>query len=324
MSQQRQAWYEQPLPETYRSGFVVLVGRPNVGKSTLLNHYLGTKIAIVSPKPQTTRNRLLGILTRPEAQVIFVDTPGLHQPRHKLSEFMITQALDALLEGDIVLWLLDASAPVGPDDLHIGEFLAQRSTITPVIMALNKMDRLPDPAQQQEKQDAYGQLVEHASLHWISALHGSGTQALLATLIDYLPVGPMLYPPDQISDQQTRFMVAEIIREKLLLSLREEIPHATAVWVDEYKERSNGMIYIAADILVERDSQKQIVLGQKGRQIKQIGQAARTEIQQFLGRKVYLELWVKVRKHWRRNEQILRHIGYPPPGEKKKRHFSSW
>jgi len=324
MSQEEQAWYERPLPETYRSGFVVLIGRPNVGKSTLMNHYLGEKIAIVSPKPQTTRNRLLGILTRPDAQIIFADTPGLHHPRHKLSEFMVAQAWEALSEGDVILWMVDASAPVGPDDRRIGEVLEERHGATPVVMALNKIDRLPDSARRQERLEAYRRLATFAEVLPISALRGLGTEALLTTLIDRLPLGPLLYPPDQLSDQQTRFIAAEIIREKLLLALRDEIPHATAVWINTFKERPNGMIYIAADILVERDSQKRIVLGRKGQQIKQIGSAARTEIQQFLGQKVYLELWVKVRKHWRRNEQILRHIGYPPPGDKKKRHLPQW
>ncbi len=315
------AWHEEPLPADHRSGFVILLGRPNVGKSTLLNAYLGEKIAIVSPKPQTTRNRLLGILTRQDAQIIFTDTPGLHKPKHKLSEFMVTQALDALLEGDLILWVIDINTPVGPTDRRIGQLLQQLKEPRPVIMALNKIDRITDAGQQRYRIAAYTALTPLIIAHPISALHGNGTKALLTAIIANLPRGPRLYPPEQLSDQQTRFIVAEIIREKLLLLLQNEVPHAVAVFVDEFKERQNGLVYISADILVERDSQKSIILGQSGNMIKRVGQSARKEIEQILDQKVYLDLWIKTRRHWRRNEQILRHIGYPPPSERKKKHL---
>ncbi len=315
----------EELPEGHRSGFVAVVGRPNVGKSTLMNSYLGQKIAIVSPKPQTTRNRLLGILTRPDAQVIFVDTPGIHKPLHKLGEYMRQQALMAIPDADVVLWLVDVSVPPTEEDEEIASLLAQRAHPTPVVMGMNKVDLL-DPERVPKQEEIYRQLLaqaapEQTELHWmlLSAVRGDGRDELLELLISLLPEGPRYYPPDQITDQQERFIVAELIREQALHYLHQEVPHAVAVMVEEFKERSADMTYISATIYVERESHKKIILGREGSMLKRIGQAARQEIEHFLGTRVYLELWVKVRPRWRRDERTLRYLGYALPRKKKKR-----
>ena len=306
------------LPPDHRSGFVAVVGKPNVGKSTLMNAYLGQKIAIVSPKPQTTRNRLLGILTLQrergdpaDAQIIFVDTPGIHQPLHKLGEYMVDVAVRAIPDADVVLFLVDVSHPPGDEDRQIADILGQQSQM-PIILAMNKADLLPpgDPAPHLESYQALGQFEDSILL---SALSGQNLDHLLQATIDRLPLGPRFYPEEQITDQQLRFMAAELIREQVIHHLRQEIPYSIAVMVDQFKERSEDMTYISANIFVERDTQKAIILGRSGAMIKRIGASARREIEDLLGTRVYLELWVKVRKKWRKDEAELRRLGYSLP-----------
>ncbi len=307
-------WWE--VPEDHRSGFVALIGRPNVGKSTLMNRVLGQKVAIVTPKPQTTRTTMLGILTRADDQMIFVDTPGIHKPIHKLGEYMVEAALRALENVDVILWLVDISRPPTDEDLLISQRLDEMGKDVPMIMAGNKMDLVP-PDEVEGRSALFRPLAPAASWLTISATRGDNLEELLSMLHAMLPLGPRLYPPDQITNAQERFIAAEIVREKALLFLRQEVPHAIAVVVNEYKERSQKLVYISATIYVERDSQKGIVLGEGGRMLKRIGQAAREELEANLGRKVYLDLWVKVRKHWRKDENALRWFGYRLPKKKK-------
>jgi GTP-binding protein Era len=306
------------LPPDHRSGFVAVVGKPNVGKSTLMNAYLGQKIAIVSPKPQTTRNRLLGILTLKQergdladAQIIFVDTPGIHQPLHKLGEYMVGAAVRSIPDADVVLFLVDVSRPPSDEDRQIADILRQQGQM-PIILTLNKADLLPpdDPAPHLESYQELGQFED-----WllVSAVQGDNLDHLLEATIDRLPRGPRFYPEEQITDQQLRFMAAELIREQVIHHLRQEIPYSIAVMVDQFKERSEDMTYINANIFVERDTQKAIILGRGGAMIKRIGSDARREIEDLLGTRVYLELWVKVRKKWRRDEAELRRLGYALP-----------
>ncbi|MBM4456579.1 MAG: GTPase Era [Chloroflexi bacterium] len=319
----------------YRSGFVAVIGRPNVGKSTLLNALLGQKIAIVTPKPQTTRNRLLGILTRDDAQVIFVDTPGIHRPLHRLGEIMVQTAAAALPDADVVVWVVDASRPPTNEDREVAALLAlgqsparpgrsrglaQPGCSAPVILALNKCDLAAEP----DVAAAYIALAPvpgevegpQAASVSVSATTGHNLDRLLAAIIAALPPGPRYYPEDAITDQQVRFMAGELVREQALLNLREEVPHAVAVLVDDFKERSPEMTYISAVIYVERESQRMILLGKGGQMLKTIGQAARQSIEELLETKVYLELWVKVRPKWRKSPDDLRQLGYQFPRPK--------
>jgi GTP-binding protein Era len=303
------------LPPDHRSGFVAVVGKPNVGKSTLMNAYLGQKVAIVSPKPQTTRNRLLGILTLEQnrgdiadAQIIFVDTPGIHQPLHKLGEYMVETAVRAIPDADVVLFLVDVSRPPGDEDRQIADILREQGHM-PVLLVLNKVDLLP-PEQVTAHVEAYQALGEFDDWLLVSALHGDNRDLLLEKTIERLPFGPRYYPEEQVTDQQLRFMAAELVREQVMRHLRQEIPYSVAVVVDQFKERSENMTYISANVFVERDTQKAIILGRKGSMIKRIGRDARREIEELLGTRVYLELWVKVRKKWRKDEKELRRLGY--------------
>jgi len=299
----------------YRSGFVAVVGRPNVGKSTLINAFLGQKIAIVSPKPQTTRNRLLGILTREDAQVIFVDTPGIHRPLHRLGQMMVETATAALPDVDVVLWLVDVSTLPTDEDQQVAAVLDKLPSRVPLVLGLNKCDRL---AQERETSiiGAYLTLAPRAHPQLCSATRGDHLDELLSGLIAALPLGPQLYPEDEITDQQERFIAAELVREQALLNLRDEVPHAVAVLVNEFKDRSERMTYISAVIYVERETHKGILLGKDGQMLKRIGQGARREIEEMLDRQVYLDLWVKVRPKWRTNEEELRRLGYSPPKAK--------
>ena len=300
----------EELPAGHRSGFVAVVGRPNVGKSTLINGWLGQKIAIVSPKAQTTRNRLMGILTRPDAQVILFDTPGLHRPRHRLGEYMVGQAEETLPDADVICLVVDASEPPSRADELIAENVRQKAPGVSLVLALNKSDLLP-PEAAQERASAYRELVPAAD-GWLllSALDPAGRADLLERIINLLPLGPRYYPADQVTDQQERFIVAELVREQVLRATAQEVPHSVAVQVQEFKRRSEDMTYISATIYVERDSQKSIVLGKNGQMIKRIGQAARAEIEELVGTQVYLELWVKVWQNWRKKEDRLRWLGY--------------
>jgi GTP-binding protein Era len=308
----------EDLPPDHRSGFVAVVGKPNVGKSTLMNAYLGRKLAIVSEKPQTTRNRLLGILTlerdrgdRADAQVIFVDTPGIHQPLHMLGEYMVETAIRAIPDADLVLFLVDASRPPGDEDRQIVSLLDECRGV-PVLLVLNKADLLP-AEDITPHSAAYQQLGNFEKALLISALHGDGLDDLLGDILDRLPFGPRYYPEEQVTDQQLRFIAAELVREQVLRHLRQEIPYSVAVVVQDFKERSEDMTYISANIFVERDTQKAIVLGRGGSMIKRIGRDARREIEKLLGTRVYLELWVKVRKKWRRDQKELQRLGYALP-----------
>lgn len=301
---------EEALPPGHRSGFVAVVGRPNVGKSTLINAFLRQKVAIVSPRPQTTRITQRAILTTDDYQMIFVDTPGIMQPRHKLDEFMLDAALETLRDADVILWLVDASGAPGAGDREIAQKLHQVSKQTPTILAINKADLL-QPSEVLPRTDAYRALLPEAQ-NWIlfSATEGQGRNELFEMLIAALPEGPRYYPVDQITDLYVRDIAAEMIREQVLLKIREEIPHGVAVQVEEFKERENGVVYINATIYVERESHKKIVIGSKGAQLRDIGAGARREIERLLGTRIYLDLWVKDAPRWRSDASALRRFGY--------------
>ncbi len=302
---------EEELPEDHRSGFVAVIGKPNVGKSTLMNAYLGQKVAIVSPKPQTTRHRIRGILTLPNAQIIFVDTPGIHKPLHKLGEYMVKTAIAAILDADVVLFLVDVSQMPDEEDELIARTLKERYK-GPVILVLNKMDLLK-PEQVKPHTEAYLALGDFQDWMMISAVTGDNLDKLRDLIVAYLPPGPRFYPEDQITDADERFIAAEIIREKALHFLHQEVPHSIAVVIEEFKDRGPDLSYISATIYVEKDSQKGIVIGKDGKMLKKIGQAARRELELNFGRRIYLDLWVKVRKKWRRDEAELRWLGYVAP-----------
>ncbi len=300
---------ELPIAEGHQSGFVAVAGRPNVGKSTLINAFLQEKIAIVTPRPQTTRTRQLGILTTPDYQMILMDTPGLMKPRHKLDEFMMETAVESLESADVLLWLVDVSQTPGPGDKIIARQLAGLNPDIPVILGMNKADLLAAD-QVLPHSEAYHSLLPNAAWIVFSATQGDGRDPLLQMLINALPQGPRYYPADQITDVYLRHIAAELVREQIMLQLRDEIPYGTAVRVDEFKERENGVIYIGATIYVERDSHKRILIGAKGSQLRRIGAAARQEIEALVESKVFLELWVKVEPKWRRNEKALKRFGY--------------
>ncbi len=295
------------VASAHKSGFVAVVGKPNVGKSTLVNAYVGAKVAIVSSKPQTTRRVIRGILTRPDAQVVFVDTPGIHKPQHRLGKAMVDAAAAVLSEVDVVVFMVDGARLPDEDDTRIGQLLDQRCH-APVLLALNKMDRLK-PADVQTVTAAHWAIVQHADWMRICATRGDNLDKLLDQILARLPIGPELYPADQVTDQTLQAIAAELIREQVLLQTRQEIPHAVAVAIEEWEARRADLTRIAATIYVERDSQKGIVIGAGGARLKQIGQGARTQIEQWIGHQVYLELWVKVRDKWRERENSLRELG---------------
>ncbi|MBC7237023.1 MAG: GTPase Era [Chloroflexi bacterium] len=310
---QQEPFGEEELPPNHRSGFVAMVGKPNVGKSTLLNAWLGVKLAPVSPKPQTTRTPILGILTRADVQVIFVDTPGIHKPRTLLGEYMLDKAQRAIDDADLILFIVDVSRPPDDEDRQAAQFLAQEAPATmPILLALNKADAVSE-GEREAHRAAYEALGAFQESMYVSALTGLNREELLQRIIALLPKGPRFFPADQLTDAQERFVAAELIREQVLHFLEQEVPHAVAVVVQEFKERPNDVLYIAANIFVEKDSQKGIVIGHGGSMLKRIGQAARQSLEEFFGTRVYLDLWVKVRKNWRRNERYLRQLGYPPP-----------
>jgi GTP-binding protein Era len=304
---------EEDLPEGHKSGFVAVIGRPNVGKSTLMNALLGEKIAIVSPKPQTTRLRQLGIYTRDDLQIVFIDTPGIHDPRTALGTFMVSVATDALRDADVILFLVDVSHHPTGEDRRIADLIRAAEDVTPVILVLNKTDLLADAAELQARTEEFRQLVPTADILTTVATSGEGVSDVMQHLIDRLPAGPRYYPADQLSDTATRDIVAEMVREKVLLNLDQEVPHGVATQVEEFKTRSEDMTYIAVTIFVERESHKGILIGKNGQMLKTISQQARAEIEPFVGTRVYLELWVKVLKNWRRDENALRRLGYRLP-----------
>lgn len=296
-------------PADFRSGFAALIGRPNAGKSTLLNQVLGQKVAIVSDKPQTTRTKIQGIYTDETMQVVFFDTPGIHKPKHKLGDFMNKEAADTFGDVDIICYLADASLPFGGGEAYICQRLAE--VRKPVLLLLNKID-LVDEEQLAAIGRIFREKLPQAALTLpIAALTGEGVAELLAALRERLPMGPRYYDEEQVTDQPERQIMAEIIREKVFLNTREEIPHAAAVKLSQYKRRENGMLYLEAYIYVERDSQKGIIIGKGGSMLRQIGSAARQEIEGLFGEEqVFLELRVKVKKDWRDDDMLLKSFGY--------------
>jgi GTP-binding protein Era len=294
--------------EGYKSGFVSIVGRPNVGKSTFLNRVIGQKIAIMSDKPQTTRNKIQGVYTTDDAQIIFIDTPGMHKPKHKLGDFMMKVALNALREVDLILFMINAEEGFGRGDAFIIDRLKEVNT--PVFLVINKIDKV-HPNDLLPLIDQYKNLYPFAEIIPISALQGNNIETLVEQIKKYLPEGPQYYPPDQITDHPERFIIAELIREKALHLTREEVPHSIAVVVETIERREDSdTVYVGAVIIVERDSQKGIIIGKKGRMLKEIGQRARMDIEALLGSKVFLELWVKVQKDWRNRLAQLRDFGF--------------
>lgn len=292
----------------FRSGFCAIVGRPNVGKSTFLNRVVGQKVTIVSDKPQTTRNKIQCVWTTPEAQVIFLDTPGIHKPYDRLGERMVQAALDALEEVEAVLFMVDGPAGPGKGDSIVASRLAELSS--EVLLVVNKMDQIP-PARREEAVAAFRELGDFGGPYPVSALTGEGLDRLLAALIERLPEGPKYFPDDWVSDHPERFVVAELIREKILHLTRDEVPYAVAVTVEKMARRQDReLVDITATIYVERESQKGIIIGKGGARLKEIGSLARAEIEALLGSPVYLELWVKVNPDWRDKESALKALGY--------------
>lgn len=290
----------------FKSGFVALIGRPNVGKSTLLNYLVGQKVAIMSPQPQTTRNKISGIYTDDQEQIVFIDTPGIHKPKNKLDDFMDKSSYSALDEVDVVLFMVEPE-PAGKGDQYIAELL--KKIKKPVFLVINKIDKV-HPDELLSIIDSYKNLGDFTEIVPISASQGNNVSELIKTIAKYLPEGPQFYDADQLTDRPEYFIVAELIREQVLKLTHEEVPHATAVVVDRMRDHEGGKLQVEATIYVERPGQKGIIIGKKGQMLKQIGIAARQEIEALLGEKVNLRLWVKVQKNWRSDPAFLKSIGY--------------
>ncbi|OAS13683.1 GTPase Era [Paenibacillus oryzisoli] len=293
--------------KVFKSGFVAIIGRPNVGKSTLMNQIIGQKIAIMSDKPQTTRNKIHGVYTSDNGQIVFLDTPGIHKPTSKLGDYMSKVAHGTLGEVDAVLFLVDVADGIGGGDRYIIEQL--KHIETPVILVLNKID-LVQPEALLAIITNYKDLYNFAEIIPVSALKGNNITTLLEQIIRYLPEGPQYYPADQITDHPEQFVCAELVREKILHMTREEIPHSIAVQIEDMRVEPNGIVHISAVIFVERESQKGIVIGKQGALLKEIGRQARRDIETLLGSKTFLELWVKVKKDWRNQDRVLRDLGF--------------
>ena len=292
-----------------KSGFVSIVGRPNVGKSTLINTVIGEKIAIVSDKPQTTRTRIQGIYTCNDGQIIFVDTPGIHKPRHLLGEYMVKVSTRSIQEVDIVFYMTDVTRPFGGGEEYILKQL--ENTSAPVFLLVNKID-LVSERQVQEYIQTFNKQRNFTDVIPLSAARGTNIGILLEKTFEYLPDWPLYYPEDDLTDQPVSFLIGELIREKALILTRDEVPHSLAVEVEEYKNQNGGKVYLRAVIYTERDSQKGIVIGKKGQMLKNIGEQSRRDIEKMLDCPVYLDLWVKVKKNWRDSENNLNQLGYRP------------
>lgn len=294
------------MKENYKSGFATLIGRPNVGKSTLMNYLIGQKVAITSNKPQTTRNRIQTVLTRPEGQIVFVDTPGIHKAKNKLGEYMVNIARHSLDDVDAALWLVEPSTFIGAGERHIMEQL--KKITTPVVLVINKIDMV----KKEEVLtciDAYRKEYDFAEIVPVSARSGENTEELIRVILQYLPYGPQFYDEDTITDQPERQIVAELIREKALHCLEDEIPHGIAVAIDRMKMQKKVM-HIDATVICERDSHKGIIIGKQGAMLKKIGSTARFEIEKMLGCRANLKLWVKVQKNWRNSDFLMKNFGY--------------
>jgi len=295
------------MTENFRSGFIAIIGRPNVGKSTLVNALIGQKVAAVSPRAQTTRRRQLGILTTETYQIIFVDTPGLHRARHRLGDFLNQEAREAFDDVDAILWLFDATTEPSEDDAEIAMMLPRR---IPLALGLNKIDLVAPETLDARREARQALIRREARIVPLSATRGDGLADLTSLLVAFLPTRPPEFDGEQVTDLYEKEIAADLIREAALHILRDEVPHGIAIRIDEFTERANGMAYIAATIFVERESQKGIVIGEGGKMLKRIGSAARQEIETMGGRKVFLELRVKVLKDWRDDEEWLRRFGY--------------
>lgn len=291
----------------HKSGFVSIIGRPNVGKSTFMNRVIGHKIAIMSDKAQTTRNKIQSVMTRNDAQIIFLDTPGIHKPKHKLGDYMMRVAKNTLSEIDAIMFMVNVNEEIGRGDEYIMEML--KNVKTPVFLVLNKID-LVHPDALMPRIEQYQKYMNFTEIVPISALEGLNVDHFIDVLKTYLPEGPKYYPDDQISDHPEQFVVSEIIREKILHLTSEEIPHAIGVNVDRMIKENDERVRVEATIYVERDSQKGIVIGKGGKKLKEVGKRARHDIEMLLGSKVYLELWVKVQKDWRNKVNFIRQMGY--------------
>jgi GTP-binding protein Era len=291
----------------FKSGFVTIIGRPNVGKSTLLNHIMGEKLSIVSNKPQTTRNNIQTILTKEDFQIVFVDTPGMHKPKHKLGEFMVKSARDTFKEVDEILFLTTPDTEIGKGDQFILEQLKEAGK--PVFLIINKIDENTEERVAQTLKN-YSEYFNFTEIIPISAIKGKNTEKLLELMIRYLPEGPKYYPEDMVTDQQERFIISETIREKALRLLSQEVPHGIAVDIITMKKNEKGIFEIEATLLCEKDSHKGIIIGKNGEMLKKISTYARQDMEKFLDAKVFLKLWVKVKKEWRDNTGILRELGY--------------
>ncbi|PGS48329.1 GTPase Era [Bacillus sp. AFS041924] len=294
--------------ESYKSGFVSIIGRPNVGKSTFLNRVIGQKIAIMSDKPQTTRNKIQGVFTEDDAQIIFIDTPGIHKPKHKLGDFMVKVAQDSIKDVDATLFMVNANEGFGRGDEFIIEKL--QGSRSPVILVINKIDTI-HPDELFDLINKYKDLYHFAEIVPISALQGNNVDRLLKVIKTYLPEGPQYYPANQVTDHPERFIISELVREKVLHLTREEVPHSIAVIIEQIERRPEGnAIYVNATIVVERSSQKGIIIGKQGSMLKEVGKRARLDIENLLDTKVFLELWVKVQKDWRNRMSQLRDLGF--------------
>lgn len=298
----------QKQSNEYKSGFISIIGRPNVGKSTFLNRVIGQKIAIMSDKPQTTRNKVQGVLTTSDSQLIFIDTPGIHKPKHKLGDFMMKVAQNTLKGVDLILFMVNAEEGYGRGE----EFIIEKfqSIKTPIFLIINKIDKI-HPDELLTLIESYKEKHPFSEIVPISALEGNNIEKLLEIIKKYLPEGPQYYPADQVTDHPERFIVSELIREKALHLTREEIPHSLAVVIDKMERRQDkDVIHVMATVIVERDSQKGIIIGKQGGMLKEIGKLARIDIENLLGSKVFLELWVKVQKDWRNKMTQLRDYGF--------------